>query len=863
MGTSMPLRRSRRVVAVVVSLVVAVLGLPLVGAPEATAYPGAPWLEPGKPYTGNFPDPHIVRDGGVYYAYATTTGGAVLPVMSSTDLVTWTPRPAYAPPAGPGCDVTADPYYNNALPCRPSWPGGGRNVVWAPGVAKLPNGSWVAYYAYNEQCLSVAVASSPIGPFVDSTTAPLWCDEEGGSIDPVPFVDDDGSVWLLWKSNGVPGSQPTKLWSRRMTADGRGFAPGSVRNELLRTASPWEGNVIENPTMVRWDPDGAGPAGRQLYLGWSANEWASPDYRVGVATCSSPVGGCTRRSGPLLANTSTRWSLAGGNFFVDAGGRLRMSYHWWNPPYSNYPTNPNCDGPGRCTSQGQRRLGIAALLPSGAGLTADPVGSVDSASASPGAVRVTGWAMDADRGTAATTVHVYVDGTFRAEVPADLSRPDVAALFPGYGDRHGFTVNVTGVAEGTRTVCVYGIAVAPHTTGNTLLGCRTVTVPSPPPPPIPPGPVPPLVSGAGFNPLSPARILDTRDGTGFDGGPARAGWTIPLDVTGRGGTPDEGVSGVLLNVTVTGPAAGGHVTVHPCGVPRPNASSLNYEAGTTIANLVPARVGSGGSVCLYATARTDLVADVVGWWDDTGAGDAYHPLQPARLMDTRDGTGGPATPLVARVTRDLQVAGRGGVPADATAVVVTVTVTGPASGGWLVVWPAGTARPVASTLNFGAGQTIANLASVRLGAGGKISLYANTGTHVVVDVVGYHHPGAGLRFTPTTPERILDTRNGTGGYATPWGPAQQRDLTVHDRGGVPGDAVAVMMNLTATVPTAGSFATIWPAGTSRPVASVLNWVPGQTIPGLVVTGIGTGGAAAVYNNRGHVHLIADVVGWYR
>jgi hypothetical protein len=651
-----------------------------------------------------------------------------------------------------------------------------------------------------------------------------------------------------------------------MTADGRAFAPGSVPNELLRTAEPWEGNVIENPTMARWDPDGTGPLGRQLYLGWSANEWKSPNYRVGIATCSSPAGGCTRRSGPLLANTSTRTSHAGGNLFVDAEGRLRMSYHWWNDPYTDYPTNPNCDGPNLCASQGQRRLGIAALLPSGTGVTADPVGHLDSASATPGALRVTGWAMDPDRGTAPTTVHVYVDGALRTVVPADVSRPDVAARFPGYGDRHGFSIDIGRVLEGARTVCVYAISAPPHVTkpgDNPLLGCRTVTVPPLPPPTIPPGPVPPLVSGAGFHPLSPARILDTRDGTGFDGGPARAGWTIPLDVTGRGGTPESGVSGVLLNVTVTGPATAGHVTVHPCGVPRPNASSLNYEAGLTIANLVPARVGSGGSVCLYTTARTDLVADVVGWWDDTGAGDAYHPLQPARLMDTRDGTGGPATPLPARESRNLQVAGRGGVPADATAVVVTVTVTGPASAGWLVAWPAGTTRPLASTLNFGGGQTIANLAPVRLGAGGAISLYANTGTHVVVDVVGYHRPGAGLRFTPTTPERILDTRDGTGGYTTPWGPAQQRDLAVHGRGGVPADAAAVVMNVTATVPTAGSFATVWPAGATRPGTSALNWAPAQTIPGLVVTGIGTGGAAAVYNNRGHVHLIADVVGWYR
>src|SRR5690606_1791299 len=138
---------------------------------------------------------------------------------------------------------------------------GGRMTkeVWAPGVARFGS-HYVAFYSTrlgsnpDKFCLSYATSSSPLGPFVDSTTGPLHCDADpNGSIDPEPFIDDDGSAWLLWKSEGVPGFMPTRIWSRQLNANGIGFAPGSSPNELLRTSAPWEGNVIENPSMVRHD----------------------------------------------------------------------------------------------------------------------------------------------------------------------------------------------------------------------------------------------------------------------------------------------------------------------------------------------------------------------------------------------------------------------------------------------------------------------------------------------------------------------------------------------------------------------------------------------------------------------------------
>jgi len=340
----------------------------LVLAPAAEAYPGAPWFRPSVVYTGNFPDPSVVVVGRSYVAYATTTGGAYLPAETSTDLVHWTARPSY----DPGAPGNADPYFNDALPRPARWgvnQGNGRltKTLVAPGVARI-GGQWHAYYAVLVRqspprfCLSVATATSALGPFTDNSTRPLSCDlDPAGSLDPQPFVDPaTGQAWLTWKSEGVPGHLPTRLWSQKLDATGR-LATGSTPKELLRTALPWEGNVIESPSMVRW-------AG-SYWLFYSGNEWASSHYAIGYARCSSPAGPCRRGSAtPLLASTSTRLGPGGETAFVDLTGRLRLAHHYWNAPYTHYPSYPQCQQTATCTTQGQRRLAVETLIPRGTGL---------------------------------------------------------------------------------------------------------------------------------------------------------------------------------------------------------------------------------------------------------------------------------------------------------------------------------------------------------------------------------------------------------------------------------------------------------------------------------------------------------------
>ena len=379
-------------------------------------------------------------------------------------------------------------------------------------------------------------------------------------------------------------------------------------------------------------------------------------------------------------------------------------------------------------------------------------------------------------------------------------------------------------------------------------------------------------SGNRFEALSPARLLDTREGKGAPQARLGAGSSLDLKVTGVGGVPATGVSAVVLNVTVTTPSETSFLTAYPTGQERPNASNLNYRGGQTVPNLVTAKVGAGGQVSLYNhLGDVDVIADVVGWYDDGGgkATGLFGPLPPARLLDTREGLGAAAATVGAGSSIDLQVTGRGGVPASGVSgVVLNVTATQPSEASFVTVYPAGTERPNASNLNFVAGQTIPNLVMAKVSANGKVSLYNHLGnTNLIADVVGWFDDGSGKAtgsFGALAPVRLLDTREGNGvAVVGKVGPDSVTDLVVTGRGGVPASgATAVVLNVTVTEPNDSSFVTVYPAGTTRPNASNLNFVANTTTPNLVTAQIGADGKVSLYNLAGTTHLIADVVGWY-
>ncbi len=375
-----------------------------------------------------------------------------------------------------------------------------------------------------------------------------------------------------------------------------------------------------------------------------------------------------------------------------------------------------------------------------------------------------------------------------------------------------------------------------------------------------------------YHPLTPARILDTRYGTGGVVGPLSPGATVEVQVTGQGGVPLSGVSAVVMNVAATQPTATGYLTISSAGTTRPLASNLNFTPGKTVPNLAVVQVGTGGRVAMFnAAGTTHVIFDVAGWYSDgpaggTGNDGRYTPVVPARLLDTRDGTGG-GVRLAAGASLEVQVSGRGGVPATgAEAAVLNVAVTGTTATSFLTVHPTGEARPLASNLNFAAGDTLSNRVMAKLGAGGKVTIYNHAGsTDVVVDTGGWFSDasvaGTGGATTALTPARILDTRNGTGGILGPIGSGSTVNVQVTGQGGVPAAGVrAVILNATVVQPSGGGWLTIFPAGASFPLASDLNYAAGETRGNLVVVEIGTDGKVGLYTRAGS-HVVFDVVGW--
>jgi len=238
-------------------------------------------------------------------------------------------------------------------------------------------------------------------------------------------------------------------------------------------------------------------------------------------------------------------------------------------------------------------------------------------------------------------------------------------------------------------------------------------------------------------------------------------------------------------------------------------------------------------------------------------------LAPARLLDTRDGTGDHLGKLGGGQMLDLQVAGRGGVSDNPEAVALNVTVTGPTAGSFLTVWPSGEQRPFASSVNMIPGQTVPNMVLARVGANGKVSIYNNTGsTDVVVDVLGCFDGDASGRYVALSPRRVLDTREGLGAPLAKVGQTPL-PLMLLGKGGVPSSGVSgVMLNVTAVAPTANTFITVYPGGTDRPMASNLNVSGGQVIPNMVLARVGSDGTALLFNNGGVIDLVADVVGYF-
>lgn len=377
-GRARPRSRSPRFLgALVVFAATAVLSACAPQAPQGPKPRSDPFGNLNGPgynnWHGDFPDGMVMWDPstGKYYGYSTPTGGVDLPIIWSTDLATWHTREVYHPPDQP----YPDGWFNDGMVKAASWAWDApawdglsmRKKTWAPHVTKFGS-TYVDFYSValsdgdgnpntwedEKWCISYATSTSPLGPFRDTTTGPLVCGDRPppgfnhepstnpkGSIDPSVTFDENGNAFLLWRNSGAPmNGSATRIMVRQLAATKTNWAPGFSTNsstrELLATLNnSWMGHQIENPAMIRY--------GGKWWLFYSGGYFNDASYAIGFAVCEFATGPCahiTTGSALLSSYNTPHWGPGGGTPFLDAGGGLRLSYHYWannNPGYEYRP----------------------------------------------------------------------------------------------------------------------------------------------------------------------------------------------------------------------------------------------------------------------------------------------------------------------------------------------------------------------------------------------------------------------------------------------------------------------------------------------------------------------------------------------
>lgn len=490
-----------------------------------------------------------------------------------------------------------------------------------------------------------------------------------------------------------------------------------------------------------------------------------------------------------------------------------------------------------------------------------------------GTVRLDQVRVEWDDGTASPlTVDdtVAVEGS-QADVAVHLGETRTGpvsvtmALVDSDGGRVGDPVRVT-VPPGVRESTVHVPMPDDHRPeGDELLGIDVLT--TSPNASSGPGATVRLVdddADGTFVPIPPSRVIDTRDG-----GPrsVASGATLVVPVAGRGGVPPAGASAVALNVTIVSPERSTFLSVTPGG--GSSTSNLNASSGQVVANHVVAPLGPDGSLRIFNfDGATDVVVDVMGYYVNASQATAsqFLALAPSRLADTRTGEGGRLGALGTGEAAAYLVRGPlgvPGVPADAVAAVVNLTITEPSLSTYLTATPDGALGT--SNLNVDAGETRANLVTVPIGPDGRIVVRNYRGSaHVVLDLLAVYVPAgrddAGA-LVGLNPRRVADTRLGLGATG-PLGPGGGAwiDLAplLGELGIAPARVDAVVLNVTATEGTAPSFFSVTPTGGRT--TSNLNFRAGDSVPNQVVVPLDGQSRFRIENHAGSAHAVVDVFG---
>lgn len=350
----------------------------------------------------------------------------------------------------------------------------------------------------------------------------------------------------------------------------------------------------------------------------------------------------------------------------------------------------------------------------------------------------------------------------------------------------------------------------------------------------------------GFVPVSPARLVDTRENKGLVGR-LSPGQSATITTAGKAGVPSN-ATWVHVNMVSVEPAAAGAVTIVPCGKPARTAV-LNVAPSTVMGTSAVAGL-TNGAFCIQSSVRTHIVIDVMGY-STTGSGTGLVQLTPTRTYDSRVSGG---TRFAPHQVRSVRVVGFPGIAGDAIAASLNVTVVNPSQAGYLTAWPCGGAQPTTSILNFGAGEIIGNSVNVGVGSNGSVCFSSNTGGHLVVDITGIWMGSQGDTLQAIDPVRVFDTAAAGQRVAA----HRIKEIPVAGVAGVPASTRNAAMSITVANAAVPGYVTAWPCGQQMPLASSINFTSRRTSSNATLQALGTGGKLCVYANT-TIDLVLEVV----
>jgi hypothetical protein len=380
-------------------------------------------------------------------------------------------------------------------------------------------------------------------------------------------------------------------------------------------------------------------------------------------------------------------------------------------------------------------------------------------------------------------------------------------------------------------------------------------------------------SGRGlYHRLAPTVIVDSAQGIGLSSAGVPPGATSDALVSVAGTPPNDGDGrwAPVLSVTVVSPMKAGYLIVHGEPIDIPNTSTINFAAGQTVSNEVVYDVMGNNEIRFTnrSAAAVQVIAVVTGYFD------VMTSLTPGgrqgnyswRVLDTRSGLGAPRRSIPAHGTVTPNDLGLYGIPkSGASAALINLTVVSPGSSGYLSAGPSGHVSTSTSNLNFAAGQTIADMAIVSLGAGESFTVTNNSGkpVQVVADLLGYFAAGNVSRpgaFQSLTPTRIADTRHRFGESLLHVPPGGIVGIHVGGRAGIPLATTGVALTVTVVGQRAGTVTEI--DGTATAIMSFPH--AGQARASSLIAHPGTSGVVALRNDSaGTIDIVVDTSGYFR